>query len=54
MNNKLTLEIEDAANRGIVYIQGTACRQTTIAGQISRHNFDFDKCGIKWVKANTV
>ncbi|KAL4219721.1 hypothetical protein ACF0H5_020135 [Mactra antiquata] len=45
----LEITLTDAADNGIVYIQGqdTACRQFTTSG-VSTHSIDFNACNIQW------
>ncbi|XP_052224310.1 uncharacterized protein LOC127839959 [Dreissena polymorpha] len=46
---KLVISTYDAADNGLVYIQGQgdACKRVTSSG-IAFYEFDFEECGIKW------
>ncbi|XP_069102023.1 uncharacterized protein [Argopecten irradians] len=48
-SSKLKLTLENAADGGIIYIQGqtSACKQTTSSAS-TVHEFDFASCGIAW------
>jgi hypothetical protein len=50
--NTLKLNVTDAVDNGIIYIQGqgAACKQTTQAGTSITHEWNFASCGISWVK----
>jgi hypothetical protein len=49
--NTLKLNVTDAVDNGIIYIQGegVACKQTTQAGTSITHEWNFASCGISWV-----
>ena len=49
--SKLVVSTFGAVDDGIIYIQGQGqnCKQTTRSG-MAMHEFDFDECGIKWVR----
>ncbi|XP_052217916.1 uncharacterized protein LOC127835517 [Dreissena polymorpha] len=48
-NSKLVVTVTDAADNGIIYIQGqdSACRQTTTSGS-SQHEILFGSCNLEW------
>ncbi|XP_069102022.1 uncharacterized protein [Argopecten irradians] len=48
-SSKLKITLENAADGGIIYIQGqtSACKQTT-SSATTVHEFDFASCGISW------
>ncbi|XP_069102481.1 uncharacterized protein [Argopecten irradians] len=50
--SKLQLTLENAADGGIIYIQGqtSACKQTTSSAS-TVHEFDFASCGISWASS---
>ncbi|OWF38694.1 uncharacterized protein LOC110465984 [Mizuhopecten yessoensis] len=50
--SKLQLTLDNAADGGIIYIQGqtSACKQTTNAAS-TVHEFDFASCGIAWASS---
>ncbi|XP_060076164.1 uncharacterized protein LOC132555821 [Ylistrum balloti] len=50
--SKLRLTLNNAANGGIIYIQGqtSACKQTTQFA-VTVHEFDFASCGITWASS---
>ncbi|XP_033725803.1 uncharacterized protein LOC117315629 [Pecten maximus] len=50
--SKLRLTLENAADGGIIYIQGqtSACKQTTSSSS-TVHEFDFASCGISWASS---
>lgn len=52
--SSLKLTLNDAAQDGIIYIQGqgAACKQLTVIGS-NIHEFNFGACGIAWVSYNT-
>ncbi|XP_033725957.1 uncharacterized protein LOC117315715 [Pecten maximus] len=50
--SKLQLTLDNAADGGIIYIQGqtSACKQTTSSSS-TVHEFDFASCGISWASS---